>query len=197
MPRCIVSPQFFPKKAHVVSQNALQTLHGSCIHPCHLRDPSTEDTLGPQETPISSATDTYLNRKNRECLGTHQHRRILTESFFFLDPIMSPVAPGNTRELEKKRSAIRTQLRRIRDSGFRRDCREFIRAIRYLRLRNDEVRTLDFLSRLQTALNRASNDAQMNRLTLAVPQQQQRRRMRRAPGSKAISSRNKKRSPPR
>mmetsp|Transcript_38280 Transcript_38280/g.92611 ORF Transcript_38280/g.92611 Transcript_38280/m.92611 type:complete len:107 (-) Transcript_38280:169-489(-) len=98
-------------------------------------------------------------------------------------------------ELEKKRSAIRTQLHRMRGRRFNLECREFIRAIRYMRLRNDELRSLHFLSRLQRALQRVSNDdrGQINRMTLTVQQQ----RRRRAAGNTLLGSRKKKRSPPR
>ncbi|CAJ1961601.1 unnamed protein product [Cylindrotheca closterium] len=113
---------------------------------------------------------------------------------------MSP-AVGNM-ELEKKRSAIRTQLHRLRDRQFGDECREFIRAIRYLRLRNDELRTLDFLARLQTALQRVSNEGSISEIhrmaMIAVQQRRRQRRRRRAPASTGVlGSKNRKRSPPR
>ena len=95
-------------------------------------------------------------------------------------------------EREKKRAAIRTQLHRIRDPQFREDCREFVRAIRYLRIRNDELRTLHFISRLQNVLLRqAVVDARYrNRMILNV----QRRRRR---GNLAGKVSSKGKAPPR
>ncbi|KAG7348458.1 hypothetical protein IV203_017163 [Nitzschia inconspicua] len=55
--------------------------------------------------------------------------------------------------LEKKRNRIRQQLHRgMNDRAFRQRVASHIRAIRYLRLRNQELSLLDSLVRLHTLL---------------------------------------------
>jgi len=50
---------------------------------------------------------------------------------------------------EKKRTRIRQELDRISDIEFRRRCADHIRAIRYLRLRNQELSFLNSFLRMQ------------------------------------------------
>jgi hypothetical protein len=62
----------------------------------------------------------------------------------------------DNRSREQKLSLIRSHLHRIRDRRFQRECADLIRAIRYLRLRNQELATLDFLVRLQDSIRQIS-----------------------------------------
>eukprot|EP00536_Pseudo-nitzschia_multiseries_P011486 jgi/Psemu1/29104/gm1.29104_g len=50
---------------------------------------------------------------------------------------------------EKKRTRIRQELYRMSDREFRRRCADHIRAIRYLRLRNQELQFLNSFLRMQ------------------------------------------------
>mmetsp|Transcript_10597 Transcript_10597/g.25516 ORF Transcript_10597/g.25516 Transcript_10597/m.25516 type:complete len:90 (+) Transcript_10597:334-603(+) len=50
---------------------------------------------------------------------------------------------------EKKRTRIRQELFRMSDREFRRRCADHIRAIRYLRLRNQELQFLNAFLRIQ------------------------------------------------
>ena len=50
---------------------------------------------------------------------------------------------------EKKRTRIRQELNRMSDREFRRRCADHIRAIRYLRLRNQELSFLNSFLRMQ------------------------------------------------
>ena len=53
---------------------------------------------------------------------------------------------------EKKRTRIRQELYRMSDREFRRRCADHIRAIRYLRLRNQELQFLNSFLRMQRAV---------------------------------------------
>jgi hypothetical protein len=55
---------------------------------------------------------------------------------------------------EQKRTMIRRHLYRNRS---RRECADLIRAIRYMRLRNNEVAMLNILSRLQMSIRQISS----------------------------------------
>mmetsp|Transcript_13761 Transcript_13761/g.34575 ORF Transcript_13761/g.34575 Transcript_13761/m.34575 type:complete len:90 (+) Transcript_13761:282-551(+) len=57
---------------------------------------------------------------------------------------------------EKKRSRIRQELNRMSDREFRRRCADHIRAIRYLRLRNQELRFLHSFLRMQRLVRERS-----------------------------------------
>ena len=57
---------------------------------------------------------------------------------------------------EKKRTRIRQELYRMSDSEFRRRCADHIRAIRYLRLRNQELRFLNSFLRMQRLVRERS-----------------------------------------
>ena len=101
-------------------------------------------------------------------------------------------------EREKKRAAIRTQLHPlIRDRQFREDCREFVRALRYLRVRNDELRTLHFISRLRTVLRHTTHTRQtVSRVAMNASRQQRRRRGNRGK-QLGRSNKGKRSTPPR
>ena len=64
---------------------------------------------------------------------------------------MTSKSNKNHRRREKKRNLIRRQLYQNR-----RECAELIRAIRYMRIRNEEVAMLNFLSRVQFCIRRVS-----------------------------------------
>jgi transcription initiation factor TFIID subunit TAF12 len=68
---------------------------------------------------------------------------------------------------DKKRILVRQQLQQLNidHRNFRRLCAGHIRAIRYLRLRNQELAMLDVLLRLQSCMR--------SRLGLVIQQQQQ------------------------
>mmetsp|Transcript_658 Transcript_658/g.1387 ORF Transcript_658/g.1387 Transcript_658/m.1387 type:complete len:90 (+) Transcript_658:291-560(+) len=57
---------------------------------------------------------------------------------------------------EKKRSRIRQELHRMSDREFRRRCADHIRAIRYLRLRNQELQFLHAFLRMQRLVTERS-----------------------------------------
>mmetsp|Transcript_23560 Transcript_23560/g.65387 ORF Transcript_23560/g.65387 Transcript_23560/m.65387 type:complete len:90 (-) Transcript_23560:289-558(-) len=57
---------------------------------------------------------------------------------------------------EKKRSRIRQELHRMSDREFRRRCADHIRAIRYLRLRNQELHFLHAFLRMQRLVTERS-----------------------------------------
>eukprot|EP00339_Tiarina_fusa_P007131 CAMPEP_0117042032 /NCGR_PEP_ID=MMETSP0472-20121206/29301_1 /TAXON_ID=693140 ORGANISM="Tiarina fusus, Strain LIS" /NCGR_SAMPLE_ID=MMETSP0472 /ASSEMBLY_ACC=CAM_ASM_000603 /LENGTH=83 /DNA_ID=CAMNT_0004753173 /DNA_START=221 /DNA_END=472 /DNA_ORIENTATION=+ len=60
------------------------------------------------------------------------------------------------RQREKKRSLIRQQLHQLNNGDFRRSCADLIRAIRYMRLRNQELGMLNLLVRLQRCIREQS-----------------------------------------
>mmetsp|Transcript_10839 Transcript_10839/g.22959 ORF Transcript_10839/g.22959 Transcript_10839/m.22959 type:complete len:90 (-) Transcript_10839:385-654(-) len=57
---------------------------------------------------------------------------------------------------EKKRTRIRQELNRMSDREFRRRCADHIRAIRYLRLRNQELQFLNSFLRMQRVVSERS-----------------------------------------
>jgi hypothetical protein len=64
---------------------------------------------------------------------------------------------------EKKRTRIRHELTQMSDREFRRRCSDHIRAIRYLRLRNQELSFLNTFLRMQrTVAERSVQKAHSN-----------------------------------
>jgi hypothetical protein len=72
----------------------------------------------------------------------------------------------NQSNREKKRSLLRQQLHRMTDRNFRRQSADLIRAIRYLRLRNQEIAMVNLLLRLQICLRERSRSKQERKVTL-------------------------------
>lgn len=66
---------------------------------------------------------------------------------------------SNSFDREKKRTRIRQELHQMSDREFRRRCADHIRAIRYLRLRNQELTFLDSFLRMQRIVNERNNSA--------------------------------------
>lgn len=64
---------------------------------------------------------------------------------------------GNSGDREKKRNRIRQELHQMSEREFRRRCADHIRAIRYLRLRNQELSFLDSFLRMQRIVNERNN----------------------------------------
>lgn len=109
---------------------------------------------------IALLWDSACCPKSQRYSVRHRLNRIINSAV----PIESMTMVATTKNRrEKKRSLIRRHFYRNRG---RLDCAELIRAIRYMRLRNEEIAMLNFLSRLNMCISHVPlNNAHPRRST--------------------------------
>ena len=74
---------------------------------------------------------------------------------------------------EKKRNLLRRQLHQLNNETFRRECADLILALRYMRLRNQEVGMLRMLVRLQRCVREQSKRENNGQILVRIKRQKE------------------------
>ena len=137
---------------HVIGKKATWSQNYANIvrYPLDGQHRQRESTFVDNPMPKFLETKAHPPWKSYVWLNCHRSTRGSSIVIYRLFTIVGMSLKSNRRR-EKKRSLIRRQLYQ-----HRRECAELIRAIRYMRLRNEEVAMLQFLRRLQSCIHLAS-----------------------------------------